>query len=716
MGRKSDYETKRLRPKLRKILTSVAHTLLVVLILFLGYLVVVAGIVLWGFEVKLKSWPLFIHGAPFTLRVGDDIERVGLMERLQRRGYVEAPDLIPLPGQWKRSDADLRIFLIHSPLKGLGIVTGPVLISLDWKTVRSIRLQRARESVDEIVLEPELLDIIPARGSRRALCRPLALKSINPVLVSAVLLTEDARFYSHRGIDLISIRHALKTNIKARRYVLGASTITQQLIRMTLLTPQKTLWRKVNEIFLAMVADAMYSKKTILEAYLNRVYLGHWGMFPVHGVAAAAILFFGKDQSELDPAECALLAAIIQAPNLINPHKNPRRARGRRNMILGLLLKAGKITRGQYDRALHERLTMRRSGGPPVKAGLFLKLVRESLDEKIGGNVADYGPRDVLTSLDPLVQARSQRTLRSLGKPFADTHLISANPQTGTIRAFIAPSSGARSGDGGGPEALLPLMMIPALTPDRSGRAEFTLASNVYVGTGRAVSVTVREAFSHERPFLIQRVVRSLGQKKILAVIKEFGVHAKFNAGNVLVVTPMTPMEMAQIYAVLATLGNAGALRPGVRIVDGAEADSKEARVRIDLDPAVLFMVNHLLKPLDSIAVRSIRSEQGRNRLAFFKARDDGGMWSIVYGYDRLFLLRIPGRKSDDQMIGKITRSLLKKQAFGPIRTYAPPPGILFRKICTKSGLRSTSLCPRIVSEPFFKGTQPTEWCPLRHE
>ena len=259
-------------------------------------------------------------------------------------------------------------------------------------------------------------------------------------------------------------------------------------------------------------------------------------------------------------------------------------------------------------------------------------------------------------------------------------------------------------------------MMIPALTPDSSGRVEFTLASNVYVGTGRGISVTVREAFSRERPFLIQRVVRSLGPEKILSVLKEFGVRAKFAAGNALVVTPMTPMKMAQIYAVLATLGNAGALHPGVRIVDGGEIDSHEARVRVDLDPAVLFMVNHLLKPLDSIAVGTMGSDQGQYRLSYFQAHDDRGIWSIVYGYDRLLLLRIRGGRSDDWMIGRITRSLLKEQAFGPIRTYAPPPGVLFRKICTKSGLRSTSLCPRIVSEPFFKGTQPTEWCPLRHQ
>jgi penicillin-binding protein 1B len=701
---------------LRKILTYSAKVFLVVLVLFLGYLVIIAGVVLWGFEVKLKSWPLFIHGAPFTLRVGDDIESTGLMERLRRRGYVEAPDLIPLPGQWKRSDPDLRIFLVHSPIKGLEIVTGPVLITLDWKTVRSIRLQRAGENVDEIVLEPELLDIIPARGSRRELCRPLALKNINPVLTNAVLLTEDARFRSHRGIDLISIRHALKTNLKAGRYVTGASTITQQLIRMTLLTREKTLRRKVNEIFLALVADAIYGKETILEAYLNRVYLGHWGKFPVRGVGTASALFFGKDQRDLDPAQCALLAAIIQAPNLINPHRNLRRARGRRNMILGLLFKAGKISREQYDQALHAGLTMRKSGATPVNARAFLKLVRKRLEEKIGGNSANYGPGDILTSLDPLVQIRCRRRLRNMGKPFGSAHLISANPQTGMIRALIAPSSRGLSGEVDGPDPVLPLMMIPALTPDKSGGVEFTLTSNLYLGTGRGISVTVREAFYRERPFLIRRLVRSLGPEKILRVLKEFGVHASFDKDNRLVVEPLTLMETARIYSVLATLGNAGALRPGVRIVADGEADSKGARVRVAVNPAVLFMVNHLLKPVDSIAVRNKRSDRALNRLSFFEARDRRGVRSLVYGYDRLLLLRIPGTKWDEGMIARLTRALLKEQVFGPVRSYAPPPGILFRKICTKSGLRSTSLCPRIVSEPFFRGTQPVEWCPLRHE
>jgi len=123
---------------------------------------------------------------------------------------------------------------------------------------------------------------------------------------------------------------AIKTNIKARRYVQGGSTISQQLIRMTILRPEKTLWRKINEVFLALAADAIYSKGTILQAYLNRIYLGHWGSLPVKGVEEASRNFFGKSLNELDPADCAFLAAAIRAPNVINPFKHPERAKGRR--------------------------------------------------------------------------------------------------------------------------------------------------------------------------------------------------------------------------------------------------------------------------------------------------------------------------------------------------------------------------------------------------
>ena len=134
------------------------------------------GVVLWTFEVKLHRWPTFVYAAPFSLQVGDDLADVRFMERLVRLGYIRGPSLVPEPGQWSQSGSSLSLFLKHSPLVSEGISTGPVNISLDWNRIGSIELMRSREKVNRIVLEPELLSIIPAPGYGPELCRPMPLE------------------------------------------------------------------------------------------------------------------------------------------------------------------------------------------------------------------------------------------------------------------------------------------------------------------------------------------------------------------------------------------------------------------------------------------------------------------------------------------------------------------------------------------------------------
>lgn len=702
--------------KPKKLLRSLSRFLLGILVLVCAYLLVVTGIVVWTFEVKLQRWPLFVHTAPFVLRVGDDIDRVGLMERLKRLGYVKCPDLIPGPGQWTRSGSGLRIFLVHCALKGQGIVSGPVQISLDWKRVLSIKLLRSLEQVDRIVLAPELLDIIPGRGSSPALCRRLPLEEINSVLVDAIRLTEDARFFSHKGIDLVSIRHALKTNIKAGRYVRGGSTITQQLIRMVLLSPEKTLVRKFNEIFLAVAADAVYSKETILEAYLNRVYFGHWGTYPVKGVGEAARLFFGGNQAVLNSAQCALLAAVIKAPNIINPYRHPARARSRRNMILGLLLKAGKISREEYDYAKRLPVRMRRSGAPPVRAGAFVALVNDYLNGTGGGIYGGPEPQDVLTSLDPLDQRTATLTLGRLGRPGALAHLVLVNPETGMISAFIAPGSGKWSGEGWGLEPLLPLVVIPALTPDAKGRVKYTLASRVLFPGGTGPATTFRDAFYHRRPLLTEKLIAETGPTGITSIMKEFGVRSHLDKDQNIVVDPLTPMEMAQVYSMLATLGNAGEVRPGIKIVNGDSTLRPPKRRRVSVSPAVLFLVNYLLKPVESLTMSDGRPVRSGAVPSLFAASDKAGTWSAAYRRDMLLLVRMPGNRFKGTGIIRMMARHLPGADFRSQISSFTPESVVFRKTCVESGQRATSLCPSVISEPFLKGTKPVEWCPLRHD
>jgi penicillin-binding protein 1B len=681
-------------------------------ILCLAYLFVLIGIVVWTFEVKLQRWPTFVYAAPFSLQVGDDLTDARFIERLVRLGYVRSPSLAPEPGQWSQLGSSLRLFLEHSPLVSQGIASGPVNISLDWNSVRSITLMRSHENVNRIVLEPELLTIIPASGCHPELCRQIPMEKIPSLLVDAIVLTEDSRFFSHSGIDLLSIGRALKTNLRAGRYVQGASTIPQQLIRMTILTPKKTIGRKVNEILLALVANAFYSKKTILEAYLNRVYFGQWGPFPIQGVAEAASHLFGKDVGELDAAECALMAATIRAPGVINPHRHLERTQARRNMVLGLLFKAGKISREQYEEAKNSPVTMKKSGSPPVKAASFLDLVKDGLPKLLP---TPSGTRqDVITSLDPIMQIAAESTLKRLGEIGTQSHLILANPVTGDLKAFITPGPGRWSGNGGSPETFLPLLMIPALIPDKQDRAKHTLTSQIFAPTQTGGAVTFRAAFRNERTLLIQRLIAA-DEDKILSVLKEFGVRARPKGEQTLAVDPVSPMSMAQVYSEMATLGNAAPLGPGIKIAGESSTDSPADRKRVSVKPAVLFLINYLLKGLDVAEVKEGGKGNSWEAPSHFDAQDKGGLWKIAYRSDALLLARIPGSQVGGRKIDSMLEKLLPKA--GPSTEGLPvvPEGIVFRKICVQSGLRATSICPHVIREPFLRGTQPLEWCPLRH-
>jgi monofunctional biosynthetic peptidoglycan transglycosylase len=186
--------------------------------------------------------------------------------------------------------------------------------------------------------------------------RWVPLSSISRHLKNAVIVTEDPNFYSHHGLDFEAIRIAFRENVERGEIFRGASTITQQLMKNLYLSPSQNPLRKWREAILALRVERCLSKNRILEIYLNVI---EWGE-SVYGIEAASRRYFGKSSSSLNPAESALLAAMIRNPVLYNPYRWNSRLMKNKNQTLRNMWKSGKLSRGDYESAIHQTIRLRR--------------------------------------------------------------------------------------------------------------------------------------------------------------------------------------------------------------------------------------------------------------------------------------------------------------------------------------------------------------------
>ncbi|MBL1376628.1 penicillin-binding protein 1A [Zobellella iuensis] len=253
------------------------------------------------------------------------------------------------------------VFLILCGLTAIFVLYQQVKTELpDVSTLKDVRLETPMRVFSQ---DGEL---ISQYGEQRR--TPISVAEMPPLLIDAFLATEDARFYEHPGIDPIGISRAAIVWLSTGEKRQGASTITQQVARNFFLSREKTVIRKVKEIFLALHIETLLTKDEILELYLNKIPLGHRS----HGVAAAAQVYYGKNVNELSLAEMAMIAGLPQAPSVLNPISNPRRAAERRAIVLGRMLETGKISRSEYDDAMASPVAARYHGAEITLSAPYL--------------------------------------------------------------------------------------------------------------------------------------------------------------------------------------------------------------------------------------------------------------------------------------------------------------------------------------------------------
>ncbi len=253
-----------------------------------------------------------------------------------------------------------------------------------------------------------LYEAIAPNGSRHA---PVPLAEIPLACRQATLATEDSHFYQHPGVDLLAIARAIWTNWRGEGPFSGASTISQQLARNLYMTEEergeRSLRRKLREAWLAWRLERRYSKDDLLALYLNTTYYGHFAV----GIEAAAQAYFGVHARELDLAQCALLAGLVQYPAGYNPLEYPEAARRRQATVLGLMVRDGYISADQAEEAANERLAFA-STPFPVEAPHFVMWVQGQLEDLLGTGRVRAGGLRVTTTLDLDWQRQAEEIVR----------------------------------------------------------------------------------------------------------------------------------------------------------------------------------------------------------------------------------------------------------------------------------------------------------------
>lgn len=452
---------------------------------------------------------------------------------------------------------------------------------------------------------------------------PKSLDHVPESLVDAVLAIEDQRFFDHGGLDLRRIGGAVLANIKAGGIAEGGSTITQQLAKNLYLSSDRTPLRKLREAAMALVLEHRYSKRQILEAYLNEIYLGHDDGLAIHGVGAAANHYFGKRVGQLSLAQSATLAGMIHAPNRLAPDRHPRDARARRDLVLQLMAEQGRISESRARQAERSPVRVNELHRYDVDAHYFSDAARAVLPRGLPRRGAA-----VYTTLDARLQRAAQEAVdRGLSKgrlARAQAALVAIDPRNGDILAMVGGRDYTGSQFNRAIEAhrqpgsaFKPIVAVAALRRRDGDDPAFTLASTIedqpfeimsngipwhpanYDGDYRG-EVTFREALEQSLNVPFARIGLAVGPEKVVAIAHQMGIKSDLPAVPALALGSgeVTLLELVRAYGVLAAGGQLAQSRmiDAVSDRDGATQPGEPVEVGRVIDPGVAYLVTSALE------------------------------------------------------------------------------------------------------------------------
>ncbi|MEO7135913.1 MAG: PBP1A family penicillin-binding protein, partial [Vicinamibacterales bacterium] len=596
-----------------------------------------------------------VFARPLTLQIGQSLSLPELVARLNDVGYAQRTR-VERAGDFA-IDSHTVLLRSRSGDQAGKVVTiaFPELPVPRKKTAkppppppqRVTRISAAGKNLERITLDAPLLTAFMT-GSREKR-RRVALETIPARMQEAVLAIEDRRFYYHPGVDPIRIAGAMFTNMFGNRsYLVGGSTITQQLARNFFLTEQmvaeqqarqRSYGRKILEQFMSLILETKATKQEILELYLNDVYLGNRGSFALHGVAEAAKIYFAKDVRNLTLSEAAVIAGVIQSPFNHSPFNNPAKAKERRDIVLRAMADAGYITADAAERAQQEPIAVV-ARAVDNEAPYFIDYIGDVLDTSFPGIGAKPGALDIYTTLDINLQRHAEDAVRAglanvdsiLGrrkrgpKRVAQAALVAIDPRSGEILAFIGGRNYGQSQFNRAAAArrqigstFKPFVYLAAFEKAaQEGTGDISPAAIVddepttwsfdnqewtpkNYGGEYDGPITLRRALAMSRNVATVKVAEQTGYERVVALWKKAKVgeidQVKPYPSVALGIIELTPLELAQAYTVFPNRGTLKRLRALISVTSGED----DAKPKVDAGgsvarPATAFLVTHMMR------------------------------------------------------------------------------------------------------------------------
>lgn len=594
-----------------------------------------AGYLLWldhrittEFEGRRWSLPALVYSRPYDLYIGRPLNRSGLERELQALNYRQ---VAALDGRGQYHAGSNRLDINPRPFTYWDGKAPPDTIRVEFEDghISNITDNRTGGLLAVTRLEPTLIGkIYPRQNEDRVLVR---YDNVPQFLKDAIVAVEDRHFFAHPGVDLRGMARALLADIRAGALVQGGSTLTQQLVKNFFFSRERSFVRKVNEILMALLLERRYSKREILAAYINEVYLGQNGARGIHGFGTAAEFYFGKPLDELAPEQLALLVGLVRGASYYNPRSHPGRALARRNLVLREMAEQGYLDHERARRLQSRPPGLGRERGwsqTPYPA--YLDLVRREL-------LRDYRMEDlrskglrIFTTLDPVRQEAVQDAVRrrlgqleqqhNLPQGQLETAALVVDVSNGEVEALIGGrhdmiESFNRALEARRPIGSLikPFIYLTALNQPDS----YNLLSRLDDSTVTVLEpdgkkwrpdnyeheehgpVTLLEALTRSYNLATVRLGMQLGVDKIVATLHAAGLEEDIDPYPSLLLgsLELTPLQVAQIYQTLANGGYRAPLK-AIRDVldrDGQPLQRKQLEVQQALPPDADFLTEYLL-------------------------------------------------------------------------------------------------------------------------